>query len=60
MTTSEAMIILDIIECATDSNWPNTASGLGEMGYTGIEIVAATKTLAELGHRSNPFHIDDF
>lgn len=60
MTSSDAQTILDLIECATDDNWPKTVNSLTDMGYNGTEVVAATKALAELGQRSNPLDINDF
>ena len=60
MTQEDACTILDVIEIATDSNWPNVRNGLEDMGYNGAEVAAATGALAELAHRTNPISVDDF
>ena len=60
MTKEQACVILDVIECATNSNWPNTVDGLIAMGYDGRDIEEATETLAELAHRDNPISAEDF
>ena len=60
MIQEDECIILDVIEAATSSNWPNTKDELVEMGYNGAEVAAATGALAELAHRLNPFSADDF
>lgn len=60
MTSSDAQIILDLIEYATDGNWQNTVRNLEEMGYNGGEVVAATEVLAKLARRTNPLSLSDF
>ena len=60
MILENACILLDLIECATDGNWPLTRDGLKEMGYNGQEVTEAAGFLAELAHRSNPISAEDF
>jgi len=60
MTRQDACIILDIIECATDGNWPNTRNGLEDMGYNVAEIVDTTGRLADLAGRTNSISAEDF
>ena len=60
MTQQDACTILDLIECATDGNWPDIRNGLEDIGYNGAEVAAATGALAKLAHRSNPISAGDF
>jgi len=51
MTPDEARCILDILECATDSNWPRTATTLtDEYGYDRESVIAAWRTLEKEAH----------
>ena len=60
MNHEHARIILDVIEAATEVNWPHMAQELTNRGYTGPEVEAATGALAEIAHRDNPISADDF
>lgn len=60
MDRNDACVVLDLIECATDCNWPEIKEGLKEMGYNGSEVESAVGALAEIARRTNPIYASDF
>lgn len=60
MDQDEAILVLDIIEAATDGNWPQFRDALLERGYTPDKIVEFGEKLADVSGMSNPFSEEDF
>lgn len=60
MTSNDADIILDLIECAMDNNWSNIRKGLESIGHSKVEVVEAIDALAKLGFRASPTEFKDF
>ena len=55
-----ADIICDLIDCATETNWPDARDGMIARGYEGKEVAAAVDVLCEIAGRSPIIEAGDF
>lgn len=61
MTREHAELLCDIIDIATEGNWPNTRNGLiDDRGHNPKDLVAAVNQLCELAGRSPILSEKDF
>ena len=60
LTRDDANILSDVIDVATESNWPNIAATLVDRGYSPEEVEKAAGKLATLAGRTNPICAGDF
>lgn len=57
MTETQAAILVDMIEAATESNWPKVRDKLvDEHGWTPDAVLDACETLADIAHR--PYFVE--
>jgi hypothetical protein len=52
MTTEQARILIELLEAATDCNWPNVASEIVNRGYWPEEVCAAWRELEKMADMS--------
>ena len=60
ITKRDAEVLSDLIDVATETNWPTVASAMIERGYTGKQVEQASAKLADMARRTNPISADDF
>lgn len=60
ISRDDLTIVLDMVEAATQSNWPAVAAAMIERGYTPEEIEAAFEKASKIAHITNPISASDF
>lgn len=60
LSQDDACALIDIIDKATEGNWPNTASELLEMGHEPEKLCEVVNRVAKVAGRSPIFDPGDF